>query len=400
MADPPMYEHHHKPKFTELNDLASEKVGGKILFSTDDWFAEAENLLKPEPPVWKEGVFTEFGKWMDGWETRRKRIAGWDWCVAQLGIPGIIHGIDVDTSYFTGNFAPRCSVQAACLDAEFSGRGRQGRRGSAATEEQFQDINRKSVSENWEEIVPVSQLQPGYKTTCHNYFETNSKTRFTHMRLNMYPDGGIARLRVYGRAAPNWERIEPDQLIDLVAMENGGMCIGYSDAHFGQPRNLIQPGRAEIMADGWETARKATRPAILQANEKGILQVPGDDWCVFRLGHPGTITKIEIDTNHFKGNFPDSCRIEGCNIPEDKETETCKIHHAEPWRIVLPATKLEADNKLFIDESDINKCGVVSHVRLTIAPDGGISRLRLWGFKEAKECEDEETSKKMSDLQI
>ncbi|KAJ8316816.1 hypothetical protein KUTeg_004720 [Tegillarca granosa] len=240
MADLPAQQLQTFPKFTELNDLVAEKVGGEICFSTDDWFAVAENLLKANDAEFKAGVFTEYGKWMDGWETRRKRKPGHDWCIIQLALPK-----------------------------------RKSYMGTAATYKEFTEIA-PLKSENWEEIVPRSALQPGYKTSCHNFFEIKSGKRWTHLRLNMYPDGGIARFRVYGRAAPDWSKISSDQLIDLVAMENGGICIGYSNVHFGHARNLIQPGRSETMADGWETARK-----------------------------------IEIDTNHFKGNYPDSCRIEG-----------------------------------------------------------------------------------------
>lgn len=369
-----------KPKFTQLIELAGEKVGGRVLFATDDCFAVAENMLKKDPPVWKEGVFTEHGKWMDGWATRRKKIEGYDWCIIQLGVPGIIYGVDVDTSYFTGDYAPRCSVQAVCLDKKYP--GRRSIVGAAATDQQFQDINHKMESEKWEYIVPLTDLQPGYKTSCHNYFTSKCRRRFTHIRLNIYPDGGVARLRVYGRGAPDWSVIPANQLVDLVSLENGGVCVGYSDAHYGHPHNLIQPGRAETGADGWLTARKATRPAVIQPDTKGVVQVPGTEWCVFRLGQSGVIRKIEIDTNHFKGDFPDICRIEGCYISEDQENEVIKTLTGEPWRTLLPMTKLGANKRMFLHGSAISNCGVISHVRLTIAPDGGISRLRIWGCRE------------------
>ncbi|KAL5016030.1 hypothetical protein ScPMuIL_005619 [Solemya velum] len=308
MADLPTTTLQKLPKFTELNDLVSQKVGATVLYSTDDWFAIAENLLLPSEPVFKPSVFTEYGKWMDGWETRRKRIPGHDWCIIQLGIPGIIYGIDVDTSFFTGNYVPKVSVQAARLKTKLP--GRESKMGTAASSEQTNAIA-KLKSQDWEEILSVNPLKPGYKTSCHNYFTVAASTAYSHIRLNMFPDGGIARLRVYGRAVPDWSRISNSEVIDLVAMQNGGMCVGYSDVHYGHARNLIQPGRADVMADGWETARKSDRPAVLEQDTSGILKVPGMDWCVFRLGHAGIISKIEIDTNHFKGNFPDSCKIEG-----------------------------------------------------------------------------------------
>lgn len=378
MAERPHESFQKQPKFTELNDLVAEKVGGKILFSTDDWFAVADNLLKAGPAEWREGAFTEFGKWMDGWESRRKRIEGHDWCIIKLGVPGMIYGVDIDTSFFTGNYAPRASIQAACLTSDVPGR-KEAKMGSAASPADFKMVERLN-SDKWEFIVPLSPLQPGYKTSCHNYFPCAADKRFTHLRLNMYPDGGIARLRVYGRAVPDWSSISTSQVVDLVAMENGGICIGYSDVHFGHARNLIQPGRAETMADGWETARKVTRPAVLQADKQGILQVPGSDWCVFRLGHPGIVKNIEIDTNHFKGNYPDSCQIEACYVDEKEESQILTSKDSK-WKTLLSPTKLKAHNRLFLGSSAINNVGVVSHVRLTMAPDGGISRMRLWGTK-------------------
>ncbi|XP_052704619.1 allantoicase-like isoform X1 [Crassostrea angulata] len=381
MAEPPSSTLQTFPKFTELNDLVNEKVGGKILYATDDWFAVAENLLKAEDPVFKVGVFTKYGKWMDGWETRRKRIPGHDWCIIELGVPGVISGIDVDTSYFTGNYSPQVSIQAAVLSraAVESIPKRKSKMGTATTM-QMSDQIQKLKSEDWKELVPRRPLNPGYKTSCHNFFEVNSNERWTHLRVNMFPDGGIARLRVYGRAIPDWSKVSKNSIIDLAAMENGGMCLGYSNVHFGHARNLIQPGRAETMADGWETARKPDRPAILEANEEGILQVPGDDWCVFRLGHPGIITKVLIDTNHFKGNYPDSCRIEACNITEDEEEAAMKDMNGGPWKILLPPKKLYAHQEHEFGRQSINNCGVVNHVRLTMAPDGGISRMRLFGY--------------------
>lgn len=382
MADPPSSQLQNFPQFTDLNNLIAEQTGSKILFSTDDWFAVAENLLKTDDPVFKVGVFTEFGKWMDGWETRRKRIPGHDWCIIQLGVPGMIVGVDVDTSFFTGNYTPQVSIQAACIENLPSLPDRKGQMGTAATQEQLKII-KKFGSQNWDEILPRTALKPGYKTSCHNFFDISHNKRITHLRLNMFPDGGIARFRVYGRASPNWNKISYQQIVDLAAMENGGICVGYSNVHFGHARNLIQPGRAETMADGWETARKPGRPAILEANSQGILQVPGQDWSMFRLGHPGVITKIEIDTNHFKGNYPDSCTIEACYVNDDREAEIKQIFDGNPWKTLLSPKKLRAHHRHYYNGNDINNVGVISHVRLSMAPDGGISRMRLLGYKQS-----------------
>ncbi|XP_078255343.1 allantoicase [Rhinoraja longicauda] len=382
MAFRPVQSNREKvPDFVHKNDLACVSTGAKVLFATDDWFATAENLLKSEAPQWKAHEFTNFGKWMDGWETRRKRIPGHDWCVIQLGVPGVIHGIDVDTSYFTGNYAPRTSIQAACLKADaVPGLMLRGERiGTAASEVEFEAIG-KLKSEVWTELVPMTILQPGYVDTCHNYFPVQQQKRWTHIRLNMYPDGGIARLRLYGIGHNDWSAVSQRQTVDLAAMTNGGVCVGFSNAHFGHPNNIIGIGRSEVMSDGWETARRLDRPAVLKADDQGILQVPGCEWAVFKLGHSGVIAHIEIDTSHFKGNFPDSCLIEGCAITPEEERKCIdaewKSCASLKWKILLPITKLKPHQQHFFS---IKMEDVATHTRLTMRPDGGISRMRLVG---------------------
>ncbi|KAM4529453.1 allantoicase [Fundulus diaphanus] len=365
--------------FLQFNDLACEAVGGKVIFATDEWFAPARNLLKREPPQFVASAFTEFGKWMDGWETRRKRIPGHDWCIIQLGVPGLIHGFDVDSSFFTGNHSPYVSIQAACLEELPSFTPGDDRTGMAATEAQLAAVAKLS-SEAWPELVSVSELQPGYSDCCHNYFRASFKRRVTHLRLNMYPDGGIARLRVFGIGQRDWSSVSTNQHVDLVAMTNGGVCLGYSDAHFGHPRNMIGLGRAANMADGWETARRLDRPQRLKADRRGILQVPGWEWAVFRLGHPGLIRSIEVDTNHFKGNFPDSCRIEACLLTPEEEVQCVQTRwNSGKWEVLLPAHKLRPHHRHHYTKAELTLNLPVSHVRLVIAPDGGVSRLRLWG---------------------
>ncbi|KAM9798313.1 allantoicase [Neosynchiropus ocellatus] len=379
-----------EPDFVRFNDLVCENVGGKVLFATDEWFAPAANLLKREAPEFRPSVFTEFGKWMDGWETRRKRIPGvfpdkgtpgllsgstllcpgHDWCIIRLGVPGLIRGVDVDTSFFTGNHAPFISLQAACLDRPPTLALEGDRTGMAASSEQ-RAAAAELRSEDWPEIVGVSQLNPGYSDSCHNYFQVNFGHRVTHLRLNMYPDGGISRLHVYG-VGQGMSSLSASQDVDLVALTNGGLCLGFSDAHFGHPRNVIGPGRAVNMADGWETARRLDRPKILKVDQRGILNVPGHEWAVFRLGHAGVLRRLEVDTHHFKGNFPDSCSMEVCTLEETH----CGWTSAQ-WTTVLPPKKLRPHhNHVFILEAGPSP---VTHVRLNISPDGGISRLRVWG---------------------
>ncbi|XP_023680647.2 allantoicase [Paramormyrops kingsleyae] len=376
-----------EPDFLQFNNLACETAGGKVIFATDEWFAPAQNLLKREPAKFIASAFTEFGKWMDGWETRRKRIPGHDWCIIQLGIPGVIHGFDVDTSFFTGNHAPSVSIQAACVETgglpPALRRSEADRTSAAATREEFEAVAALR-SEAWEELVPVSDLRPGFSDTCHNYFSVCCLRRVTHLRLNVYPDGGIARLRVYGVGQRDWSSVSNQERVDLIAMANGGVCLGYSDAHFGHPRNMIGLGRAANMGDGWETARRLDRPRILQTNEMGALQVPGSEWAVFRLGHPGVVSLVEIDTNYFKGNFPDWCKIEACQLTREEEEEQhvkwkWRSDGGCLWRALLSQQKLKAHHRHFFSGDTLQPTEVVTHVRLIIAPDGGVSRMRLWG---------------------
>ena len=325
-----------------LVDLASERLGGKALLANDEFFAPKENLLKPGRGIFVPDKFTDRGKWMDGWETRRRRTPGNDWCIVRLGLPGIIKMVDIDTNHFLGNHPPHAWVDAMSYDGE------------AFPDAAFAD------SPGWAGILPKTALNPG----SQNCFEISDGNRRTHVRLNIFPDGGVARLRVHGIVLPDWKKFKPGELVDLAAIENGGIALRCSDMFFSPMNNLIMPGRAGNMGDGWETRRR---------------RGPGYDWIVLRLGRPGTIRKIEVDTNHFKGNFPDTCSIEGCYAPEmggDMVDDS-----GMRWKEVLPRTKLQADTRHFF-ERELLVGGLMTHVRLNIHPDGGVSRLRVWGVME------------------
>lgn len=209
--------------------------------------------------------------------------------------------------------------------------------GSACTKEDYDQIETLHTKD-WVEILEMTDLQAGYETTRHNYFEITAKQPWTHLRLNMYPDGGIARLRVYGEAKPNLSTTTTPQLIDLIAMKNGGVCKGYSNAHYGHPRNLIKPGAGINMGDGWETARRLDRPAVLQTDPSGILKVPGNEWAIFRLAGVARVSDIEVDTKHFKGNFPDSVKIEGALLRGNEEWDSPDVK--VNWKTVLPTSKV------------------------------------------------------------
>jgi len=324
-----------------LIDLAAARVGGRALVASDEFFAPKENLLKPGRGAFIEGKYTNRGHWMDGWETRRRRGAGYDWCIIRLGIAGVIRAITVDTNHFRGNHPAECSFDAA----ELSG-------GSTVRRE-------RDVRHKFAELLPRSPLV-GH---AENELMVRSEGRFTHVRLNIYPDGGVARLRVWGEARPDWRRIAArGRLIDLVAVQHGGLPVATSDQFFSGPLNLIIPGRPRSMADGWETRRR---------------RGPGHDWVVLRLGARGVIERIELDTTHFKGNFPESAGLEGCDAPD--LTGAAPPPSAADWRELVPRAKLRADARQRFRIANAARLSPVTHVRLNIYPDGGVARLRLWG---------------------
>jgi allantoicase len=392
--------------YFDLPNLASPLLGSQILFATDEWFAAAENMIKDEDAVWKQDEYTTFGKWMDGWETRRRRTEGHDWCVVQLGIPGIIRAIEVDTAFFTGNFSPKVSILGAlhlsdnsAADAlrrsrrdSVAGQPEIGRMGMKASDAEWTEVQ-KLQSESWPVLVELTPLGAGYEDTRKNLFQIPpGHGPIQYLRINMGPDGGIARVRVYGEVVVQPERIPADRDIDLAAVEHGGMAIACSNKHYGHPRNLIAPGRGNCMGDGWETARQPRRPAVYQKGADGLMVLPGCDWSVLKLGVPGNISQIEVDTHFYKGNYPESCTIEGCLIARPgSEDEASAIerdlmdesqHDRFGWRTLLPRTRLGPDARHFFDfASHLQEVGVVSHVKVTMFPDGGIMRLRILGRK-------------------
>ena len=329
---------HSIPPYVDLADLASSRLGGRAVAANDEFFAPRSNLVKPEPAVFIAGRYTSRGKWMDGWETRRRRTPGHDWCVVRLGVRGRIVGLDVDTSFFTGNYPSHCSVDA--LDST-----RALTKARAATQ-----------GPPWITIVPKVAL----RGDAHNYLAVHSMHACTHLRLNIYPDGGVARFRAYGEVEIDWPRAGArGTSIDLAAIRHGGLVLAASDMHFGAKDNIIMPGRAKNMGDGWETRRR---------------RGPGHDWLIVKLGMPGMVRQVEIDTNHFKGNYPDRASIEVCLEPG----ATLESLRSANWTELLPQTKLEAHHR-HIFEQQLRPVGPASHVRLNIFPDGGISRLRIHG---------------------
>ncbi len=324
--------------FTDLADLAAARVGGQALLANDEFFAPKENLLQPGRGVFIPDKFTSRGKWMDGWETRRRRTAGHDWCIVRLGMPGTVRGVDIDTNHFIGNFPEKASLEACHRPGGSTGRAI------------------LSARPEWIEILPPSPLRGG----SQNLFPVKTERVFSHVRLNIYPDGGVARLRVYGEVRVDAAALRRARApVDLASIRNGGLVLAASDMHFGSKDNLIMPGRSANMGDGWETKRR---------------RGPGHDWLILRLGAPGLVERIEVDTNHFKGNYPESCSLEGCRAPAASLAELQA--EAAGWREFLPRRKLRAHHRHFFRPADK---GPFTHVRFRIFPDGGVSRLRLHG---------------------
>ncbi|MCF6346786.1 MAG: allantoicase [Flavobacteriaceae bacterium] len=316
-------------------DLASEKIGGEVVYTTDDFFAEKENLIKEGRGIFIPDKYTDHGKWMDGWESRRKRTPGHDWAIIKLGTQGSIKGFDIDTNHFLGNHPPFASVEAIRLTEELS------------------DWSKVDDLE-WEEILERSPLEPG----SQHFFEITSDAIYTHLRLHIYPDGGVARFRVYGEVFKDWKSVSEDELIDLALATNCGKALNCNDMFFSAMDNLISPTKGKDMGDGWETKRNRTPD--------------NEDWVILRLGHQGIVKKIIIDTNHFKGNYPDSCAIDACNCINDD------VMNAD-WKPLLQQQKLEAHQEHLFEDNLIENHQPITHIKLKIYPDGGISRLRILG---------------------
>lgn len=328
--------------FGNAIDLLSEKLGGRAISCSDDFFAEVGNLVKEEDAIFIPDKYTERGKWMDGWESRRKREEGHDWAILRLGVPGQIDVIDIDTSHFLGNHAPIASIEYAC-------------------DEDCSDTDVDQL-----EFHPLLEQVPLQKGSSNYFCIKNSPSKITHLKLHIYPDGGVARLRVYGKPNPSWKVNEDDlryQLVegevDLAAMRNGGQALLCSDMFFGVMSNLIAPQRARVMGEGWETRRSRR---------------VGFDWIIVKLGTVGTVSSIVLDTNHFKGNFAHSAQVEGILNPDISLME---LQESE-WTPILPNQFLKEHFEHQYRNEIVNS-GPFSHVRLRIYPDGGVSRMRVYG---------------------
>ncbi|TQV91220.1 allantoicase [Cordyceps javanica] len=319
-------------------DLVSATLGGKILGFSDQWFAEAANLLTPTAPISQPGKMVFTGAWYDGWETRRHNQEPFDWVVIRLGVAsGTVEGVEVDTAFFTGNYAPFISVEGCFSDDDDEVLSWQGTRGG------------------WETIVGIRECGPSQRLSWK--LDAPTKKQYTHVRLNMYADGGIARFRLFGHAVPVFPA-DPNAVLDLAAAQNGGVAVSCSDQHFGTKDNLLLPGRGKDMGDGWETARSRGRDHV--------------DWTIVKLGAPGHVDKFVVDTAHFRGNFPQKVRLEAIN-----STSGSPAADDAGWKEVVPPTKTKADLEHEFVSADTNS--VFTHIKLVMIPDGGIKRVRAFG---------------------
>lgn len=373
--------------FSTCTNLTSSALAASIVSSSDEWFAEAKNLLTPTPPVRKPGVFVFSGAWYDGWETRRHNPDPFDWVVISLGCVGQIAGVEIDTAYFNGNEAPAVALdgyyhdQQTWSDSEF---------------DTAENVSAPTFT-HWSEILPVRSCGPNQRQAWKLDDAAIRRQTFTHLRLKMYPDGGIARLRVYGHVSPPplpspssaSTDTEASHLEDLAATLNGGLPLSSSNSHFGRHENLTLPGRGLDMGDGWETARSRT------PNH--------EDWALVRLGLPGrSIERIVVDTKDFRGNFPRAVRVEGytrsstsmsdsnsnSRLVESAITSTEKEKETDPraddpnWITLVADSPCQADTEhvFQLDSAAVPGQGKAwTHVKMSIIPDGGVKRLRVWG---------------------
>jgi allantoicase len=316
--------------FTRLPDLAARSLGGGVVAANDELFAERENLIKPEAPAYSTYTFGHKGQVYDGWETRRRREPGHDWAIARLGAAGVVRGVVVDTAFFKGNYPPEVSVE---------GTGVEGYPSPAELREA-----------EWVTLVPRSPV----KGDAQNLFPVQAPQRVTHARLSIYPDGGVARLRVHGEVVPD-PRFLATGTIDLAALVNGGVVTGCSNMFYSSPTNLISPGEARVMGEGWETARRRD---------------DGNDWVEFRLAGPGVVRLAEIDTRYFVGNAPGWASLRG------RDARTADPGDPGAWTELLGRTRLQPDTRHLFR---LPATAEVTDVRLDVFPDGGLARVRLYG---------------------
>ncbi|KAH3681608.1 hypothetical protein WICPIJ_007424 [Wickerhamomyces pijperi] len=321
---------------SQHTDVIGAKLGGSILGFSDEWFAEASNLIQPKPPIRDATKFVYSGAWYDGWETRRHNSEEYDWVIIKFGVSSAkLIGAEIDTAFFNGNHAPAISIEALNSD----------------TDDVLND-------KKWDVVFDKVECGPSQR----HFFKIAELSKvYTHAKLKMYPDGGIARFRLYGDVVPNFQTLSVDSVIDYAAVQNGGVAVSFSDQHFGTADNLLLPGRGHDMSDGWETKRSRTAGHV--------------DWVIIKLGTTVNIKEVVVDTAHFRGNFPNRISLKAINTDELKPS-----YDTDKWVSLLGEEKTYAD-KEHVFKDLLNNDAAYTHVALTIIPDGGVKRVRVLGTK-------------------
>ena len=318
-------------------DLAQPRLGSKIVYKTDEFFAKANRIINPDEPFFIENKFDKHGKWMDGWETRRKRNKGYDYLIIRLGKEGRISKVNIDTTHFNGNQPNHASLHA-CHSKK----------------------NIPDKKTKWKTILKKKKMKPNDQ----NVFTINKNSIFTHVKLNIFPDGGVARLRLYGSIATE-KLFFGKKIVNLSSLLNGASIIACNNEHFGKAENILAPGKAKNMGDGWETRRSRGK---------------NFDWLIFKCATPGIINKVQIDTHHFKGNYPDMCSLQATNMT-GKISKKSVVKKSKKWKLLLNKVKLHAHKKHNF-QNKLMKNKKINYIKINIFPDGGISRIRVFGRAE------------------
>ncbi len=317
-----------------LIDLAQPRLGTKVVYKTDDFFASANRIIDPNPPIFKEGVYDKHGKWMDGWESRRKRVSGHDYLILKLGKVGSIERIEIDTSHFNGNQPDAISVEGAYLQKA----------------KKIKDIK-------WQALLSKKKV----KANNNHIFNIKNKNSFSHIKLNIFPDGGVARIRLFGKINQKLNKSK-NKTTNLASLLLGASIIACNNEHFGKAENILAPGKAKNMGDGWETRRRRGK---------------GFDWLILKCVDGYKVNQLEVSTHHFKGNFPSQCSIQAAYINK-KINDHAIVKQSNKWKIFLGKSKLAA-NKTHVFKNLNNKNGKVNFIKINIYPDGGISRFKIIG---------------------
>ena len=315
-------------------DLAQSRLGSKIVYKTNEFFAKAERIINPSEPIFIKDKFDKHGKWMDGWETRRRRNKGFDYLIIRLGREGKISKVNIDTRHFNGNQPSHASIEGC-----------------------YSKKNIPDKKTKWKNILKKKKIKPN---TC-NMFNIKNKSVFSHIKLNIFPDGGVARLRLFGKIDSKKLNFN-NKIINLSSLLNGASIIACNNEHFGKAENILAPGKSKNMGDGWETRRSRGK---------------NFDWLIFKCTTTNAVNKIQIDTHHFKGNYPDKCSLQAAYLNKKISTKSI-INKSKKWKLLLNKVKLQAHKK-HIFKNKIMKNNKINYIKLNIFPDGGISRVRIFG---------------------